>query len=235
MNFNKYMFNPSYIRMQSQSSLISRMLGGSTKKSSFSFAGNQSVKRNAYQPTSKASSKQYQAALKMMGVSSVDPNDWQMQQTLQNYMKSFDADGDYIDPVTGISGMLATGIPISERHQIIDVSESARQAMFDETKRHFIEENGNSNGRTTKRSEVFQAYQRSVPKSDRLKGTWTLEQYERQYRSALTEAVKAADPSWDYGKPFDKKVLDSVTREDVESRLVSDGVNLSKKKVDFYA
>ena len=234
MNFSKFMFNPSYMRMQNQSSLISRMFGSTSKKSSASFGSSSGAKRNSYKPP-QGTNKQYQAALKMMGVSSVDPKDWRMQRTLQNYMKSFDADGDYIDPVTGISGMLATGIPVSERHQIIDVSESARQAMFDETKRHFIEENGNLNGRTTKRSDVFQAYQRSVPKSDRLKGTWTLEQYERQYRSALTEAVKAADPLWDYGKPFDKKVLDSVTREDVESRLVSDGVNLSKKKVDFYA
>ena len=142
-------------------------------------------------------------------------------------MKKFDADGDKIDPVTGLAGLYATGIPLSERQKIINVSEDARQMMFDETKRQFISENGNKNGRTTKRSEVLQAYQRSVQKEDRLKGTWTLTQYERQYRQAMIKAVKEADPNWDFGMPFDARVLDSVTRESVEQNLVSDGVNLS--------
>lgn len=181
-------------------------------------------------------SNQYKAAMKMLGWSSFTQSDmgnWQKRLTLQNYMKSFDADGNYINPRTGIAGMCATGIPISERHKIIDVSEEARKKMFDEVKRHFIEENGNLNGRTTKRSEVFQAYQRSVPVEDRLKGTWTLSQYERQYRQAMIQAVKEADPTWDFGKPFSRKVLDSVTREKVDSAIVSDGVNLSTKSIDF--
>ena len=89
------------------------------------------------------------------------------------------------------------------------------------------------NGRTTKRSEVFQAYQRSVPKEDRLKGTWTLSQYERQYRQAMIQAVKKADPTWDFGKSFDPKVLDSVTREMVDNSIVSDGVNLSTSGIDI--
>lgn len=44
-------------------------------------------------------------------------------------------------------------------------------------KREFLEENGIANGDTTKRSDVFYHYQKSVQKQDRLKGTWTLEQY----------------------------------------------------------
>ena len=179
-------------------------------------------------------SKQYKAAMKMLGVAwskspPVNMNSWQMQMTIKNYMNSFDEDGDYINPRTGIAGMLATGIPVEERHQIIDISEDARQKMFDETKRHFLEENGKMNGRTTRRSQVFQDYQRSVPKQDRLKGTWTLSQYERQYRQALINACKEADPSWDFGKPVSKSVLDKVTREQVDRSIVSDGVNLSLK------
>ena len=151
--------------------------------------------------------------------------------TIRNWMNSFDEDGDYIDPTTGIAGMDGTGIPIEERHQIIKVSEEARQKMFDETKRHFLEENGMKNGRTTKRSQVFQEYQRSVPKTDRLKGTWTLEQYERQYRQAFIDACKEANPSWDFGKPVSRSVLNKVTRESVDNSLVSDGVNLTRGKV----
>ncbi len=183
-------------------------------------------------------SKQYKAAMKMLNAAwaanpPVNMTEYEKQLTIKNWMKSYDKDGDYIDPVTGISGLLGTGKSVSERHQIIKVSEAARQDMFDEVKRHFIQENGNKNGRTTKRSEVFQRYQKSVPKADRLKGTWTLEQYERQYRQAMISAVKEADPSWDFGKPFDSKTLDKVDREKIDNAIVSDGVNLSTKFVDY--
>lgn len=183
------------------------------------------------------SSKQFKAAMKKLGMANkgvpMNLSDPRQQMVIKNYMKTFDKDGDYIDPVTGIAGLCATGIPVSERHKIISVSEDARQKMFDETKRHFLEENGNKNGRTTRRSEVFQAYQRSVPKSDRLKGTWTLEQYERQYRQAMIAAVKEADPTWDFGKPIPTGALDGVTREKIDSAITSDGVNLSTKKIDY--
>ena len=53
--------------------------------------------------------------------------------------------------------------------------------MFDNVKKEFIQENGLSNGDTTKRSDIFKDYQLSVNKDKRLSGTWTLEQYEGQY------------------------------------------------------
>lgn len=183
-------------------------------------------------------SKQYKAAMKMLNAAwaaspPVNMTEFEKQMTIKNWMKKFDKDGDYIDSATGISGMLGTGKSVSERHKIIKVSETARQDMFDEVKRHFIEENGNMNGRTTRRSEVFQRYQKSVPKEDRQKGTWTLSQYERQYRQAMISAVKEADPSWDFGKPFDSKILDKVDREKIDNTIVSDGVNLSTDSIDY--
>ena len=63
--------------------------------------------------------------------------------------------------------------------------------MFDNVKKEFIKENGVSNGDTTKRSDIFKDYQLSVNKDKRLSGTWTLEQYKGQYRSAMYAAVKA--------------------------------------------
>ena len=52
---------------------------------------------------------------------------------------------------------------------------------------------------------------------------WTLQQYEGKYRSAMYAAVKAANPDWEPGQPFDSSILDSVTRESVESSLVQSG------------
>lgn len=171
-------------------------------------------------------SKQYKAVISQMmkdGNGAMYTN----VQAIKNLMKGYNKDGDYVGPGgIVVPGMIATGIPESERHQIIDVSEEARQKMFDETKRHFLQEYGVGNGRTTKRSEVYREFQLSIPKEDRLKGTWTLGQYERAYRQAFYDAVKAADPNWDLGQPFSRKVLDSVTRESVDNALVKSGNTL---------
>lgn len=171
-------------------------------------------------------SKQYKAVISQMmkdGNGAMYTN----VQAIKNLMKGYNKDGDYVGPGgIVVPGMIATGIPESERHQIIDVSEEARQKMFDETKRHFLQEYGVGNGRTTKRSDVYREFQLSIPKEDRLKGTWTLGQYERAYRQAFYDAVKAADPNWDLGQPFSRKVLDSVTRESVDNALVKSGNTL---------
>jgi hypothetical protein len=100
------------------------------------------------------------------------------------------------------------------------VDESNRQEMFDNAKREFLEENGIANGDTTRRSEVFRNYQKSVGKADRLKGSWTLEQYERQYNKAFYEAAKAADSSWEPGKQIKAGALDGITRESIDTSLV---------------
>lgn len=105
--------------------------------------------------------------------------------------------------------------------------------MFDNVKREFIQENGISNGDTTKRSKIFKEYQLSVKKEDRAKGTWTLQQYEGKYRSAMYAAVKSANPDWEPGQPFDSSILDSVTRESVESNLVQSGNQFVRKSIDY--
>ena len=128
-----------------------------------------------------------------------------------------------------VRGMIMNGKSESEMHQMIDVSEEYRQKMFDECKRHFLQENGVANGDTTKRSEVFRAYQLSVKEDDRLKGTWSLQQYEKQYTSALAAAVRVANPNWKNGDPFDASILDSVTRESVEANLMKSGNTLVKR------
>ena len=141
-------------------------------------------------------------------------------QGIKNQMKSYDENGDFISPVTGLTGMDATNIPLSKRHVLIDIPEKSRQEMFENAKREFLQENGKANGDTTKRSDVFYHYQKGAKKEDRLKGTWTLEQYERQYNKAFEAAVKAADPSWKPGKQIPAGALDGITRESIEKSLV---------------
>lgn len=163
-------------------------------------------------------SKQYKTVISQMmkngnGMMYTNP------QAIKNLMKNYDSDGDYICPVTGLAGMDATNIPLSQRHVIINIPEKNRQEMFDNAKREFLEENGIANGDTTKRSDVFYHYQKNAKKQDRLKGTWTLEQYVRQYNKAFYEAAKAADPTWKPGKEIKAGALDGITREAIDKSL----------------
>lgn len=152
---------------------------------------------------------------------------------MRNVMQNYNSDGDFVGP----GGVVVPGmyhgedgtVDRSTWQQLINVSDDARQKMFDNVTREFIQENGISNGDTTKRSQVFREYQLSVKKEDRAKGTWTLQQYEGKYRSAMYAAVKAANPNWQPGQPFDPGILDSVTRESVESQLVKSGNTFVKK------
>lgn len=48
-------------------------------------------------------------------------------------------------------------------------------------------------------------------------------------RWAFVDAVKAANPKWEPGQPFNPSILDSVTRESVESTLVKSGNTFVKK------
>lgn len=152
---------------------------------------------------------------------------------MRNVMQNYNSDGDFIGP----NGVVVPGmyhgedgkVDRSTWQQMIPVSDEMRQKMFDNVKREFIQENGISNGDTTKRSQIFREYQLSVKKEDRAKGTWTLQQYEGKYRSAMYAAVKAANPKWEPGQPFDSRILDSITRESVESQLVKSGNTFVKK------
>lgn len=154
---------------------------------------------------------------------------------IANFRKNFDKDGDLINS-HGVAGMDITRKDPSEWHKIVSVSEKGRQSMFDMVKREFIQEYGIANGDTTKRSEVFAAYQKSIPKADRLSATWTLGQYERQYNKAMYEAVRASNPDWQPGQYFDASVLDGITRESVEARIVQTGTDsLGLKSVDVRA
>ena len=63
----------------------------------------------------------------------------------------------------------------------------------------------------------FKDYQLSVNKDKRLSGTWTLEQYEGQYKSAMYANSESTNQIGNRDKKFDTSILDNVTRESVEA------------------
>lgn len=168
------------------------------------------------------SSKQYKAVIKKM-TENADGAMYTNPQAIKNLMKNYDSDGDWVDPVTGLAGLLVTEENNESRKQIIDIPESNRQEMFELTKREFIAENGVANGDTTHRTDAYINLYKVTAKQDRLKAGYTMEQYERAYSAALYAAAREADPKWQIGQPIPKGALDSVTRESVESNLVRSG------------
>lgn len=71
---------------------------------------------------------------------------------IKNLMKNYDKDGDYISPATGLAGMDATDIPISQRHVIIDIPEKTDRKCL-------IMQNGSSLKKMELQTEILQNVQ----------------------------------------------------------------------------
>ena len=177
-------------------------------------------------------SKQYKAALKQM-MSNANGAMYTNIQCIKNRMKSYDKDGDHIDPTTGLTGLLVTNENAESWRRIIPIPESSRDEMFELTKNEFLRENGVKNGDTTKRSDVYTNLHRKMQKNDRLAAGYTLEQYERAYRQAFLDAARKADPDWKVGKPVKLGALDTVTRESVEADMKKPANKATQVSVDI--
>lgn len=172
-------------------------------------------------------SKQYKAAIKQMMSAGANGNMYGNIHAIKNLMKNYDKNGDFIDPITGLTGLLVTDENRASKNRIIDIPESSREEMFELTKKEFLRENGVANGDTTRRSDVYTNLYRKMKKDDRLAAGHTLGQYERAYRNAFFEAVRKADPNWQIGSPIKPGVLDGITREDIEASLRQTGSTLT--------
>ncbi len=174
-------------------------------------------------------SKQYKAAIKKMTKHAGSSGMFTNVQAIKNLMSQYDKDGDYIDPTTGMAGLLVTEENAVSRKRIISIPESSRDEMFELTKKEFLQGNGMGDGDTTKRSDVYTALYRKTSKNDRLAAGHTLSQYERAYTQAFIAAAKAADPTWKAGKPIKSGALDGITRESVEANMKKSGSTLDMK------
>ena len=173
-------------------------------------------------------SKQYKTVIKSM-MDSGRPGGYTTVSAIKNRMSRYDKDGDWINPRTGLAGLLVTDKNRASKDRIISISDSIRNEMFEQTKKEFLQENGVHNGDTTNRSDVYQKLYRNTEKNDRLAAGHTLGEYERIYWEEFVSAVKAVDPKWEAGKPIPSGALNGITRESIESQLVVSGSSLVKK------
>ncbi len=178
-------------------------------------------------------SAQYKAAVKEMTKHAGSSGMFTNVQAIKNLMRQYDKDGDYIDPTTGLAGLLVTEENAESRKKLISIPESSLDDMFELTKKEFLQGNGMGDGDTTKRSDVYTDLYRKMGKKDRLAAGYTLSQYEKAYTQAFIAAAKAADPTWKAGKPIKAGALDGITRETVETNLSKSGNRLVKAAVDI--
>ena len=144
---------------------------------------------------------------------------------LKNHMKLFDDEG-YELNIYGIAGMNATDVPKEERAVIIDVPEEYLRAFFEHEKESLIKWRGLSRD-ADKKTKMYTAYQKAAPKEDRLKGTYTIQRYDRMYLLLMLQAVKRNDSDWKPGDKVDDNVLRDVTFEYAMEHIYSDGRTLS--------
>lgn len=172
-------------------------------------------------------SKQYQAVMSEM--SRDGGGGYTTISAIKKRMSRYDKDGDWINPRTGLAGLLVTDKNRASKNNIISISESIRDEMFEMTKKEFLQENGVHNGDTTHRSDIYQKLYRNTEKNDRLAAGHTLGEYERQYWQTFVDAVKKINPKWEPGKPIPSGALDGITRESIDSSLVKSGSELVKR------
>lgn len=213
--------------------MLQPMSGMAMQSIAISSLSTESVKKQLKAAGIDINSKQYKAVINEMMKVPDAMKGYTNIQAIKNLMRNYDKDGDYIDPNTGLAGLLVTDKNRAARHTLISIPESSREEMFESTKKEFLRENGICNGDTTNRSEVYTNLYRKMKKNDRLPAGYTLEQYERAYRKAFVDAAKAADPSWEIGRPIPKGALDNITREDVDAALKQSGNKLVWNSVDY--
>ena len=129
---------------------------------------------------------------------------------IKKRMSRYDKDGDWINPRTGLAGLLVTDKNCASKNRIVSISESIMDEMFESTKKEFFMENGVHNGDTTNRSEIYQKLYQQTEKNDRL----------------------AADPKWEAGKPIMPGVLDRITSKSIDALLVKSGSQLIRKSFE---
>ena len=138
-------------------------------------------------------------------------------QAIKNLMKNYNARGEWVEPTTGLTGLLVTDEMGDSYKRMIDIPESSKEKMFEYVKNNYIEKNGMADG--AGKTEIYMDMYKKMDKDDRLSAGWTLGEYRKAYSQAFVSAIKEVDPAWTYGKAIPSGVLEGITRELVEVNL----------------
>lgn len=167
------------------------------------------------------SSKRYKAVIEQMKKTGCTGNMFTNVQAIKNLMKNYNSRGEFVDPNTGLTGLDVTDETGDSYKKIIDIPESSKDKMFEAVRDSFLHRNGMGDGKGD--TEIFTDMYRQMKSDDRLSAGYTLRQYRSAYVQTFVSAVKAVDPTWEYGKAVPSDAINGITRESVESQLTQSG------------
>lgn len=206
---------------------------GSTLPGMFQFS---QLNSNTIQSQLKAagidtSSKQYKAVIEQMKKNGCNGSMFTCVQAIRNLMKNYNSRGEWVDPDTGLTGLLVTDETGDSYKKIIDVPESSKDKMFEAVKYNFLNNNGMGDGKG--KTDIYMDMYKQMKSDDRLSAGYTLRQYHLAYAQAFVSAIKAVDSTWTYGNPIPSGALDGITRESVEANMKQSGNKLTTSAVDI--
>ena len=152
-------------------------------------------------------------------------------QAIKNLMKNYNARGEWVEPTTGLTGLLVTDEMGDSYKRMIDIPESSKEKMFEYVKNNYIEKNGMADG--AGKTEIYMDMYKKMDKDDRLSAGWTLGEYRKAYSQAFVSAIKEVDSAWTYGKAIPSGVLEDITRELVEDNLKKTDSSLARASLNI--
>lgn len=129
------------------------------------------------------SSKQYKAVIQQMAKDGCTGSMFTNVQSIKNLMKNYNSRGEWVDPDTGLTGLLVTDETGDSYKKIIDVPESSKDKMFEAVKNNFLNNNGMGDGKG--KTEIYMDMYKQMKSDDRLSAGWTLGQYHKAYAQAF--------------------------------------------------
>lgn len=108
----------------------------------------------------------------------------------------------------GVKGMSLHYKDDADWKKIVDVPDDIREKLINLAKQEFTENYGMTDGEA--QSSLIGKYLASVPESERLSVSWTLQHIFSDESRRLAEYVKENVSGWQYGKPFDRSILADV-------------------------
>ena len=81
-------------------------------------------------------------------------------------MKNYNSRGEWVDPDTGLTGLLVTDETGDSYKKIIDVPERSKDKMFEAVKNNFLNNNGMGDGKG--KTEIYMDMYKQMKSDDRL-------------------------------------------------------------------
>jgi len=133
-------------------------------------------------------SRQYKAVIRQMAKDGCTGSMFTCVQAIKNLMKNYNARGEWVEPTTGLTGLLVTDETGDSYKRMIDIPESSKDKMFEYVKNNYIEKNGMADG--AGKTEIYMDMYKEMDKDDRLSAGWTLGEYRKAYSQAFVSAIK---------------------------------------------